>query len=118
MHDNGTRHIHIHLVESGIYRLPCTSVFVTAQLTDVRDLVVLRILEQCTSCWWHFTTDLLPVVKRRCIVSLKLLEVHPLKCTSTTNESIRCTCTESRLNMSGLGVRSSTWNFFPNCHLF
>ena len=41
MQDNGTGHRTI--VESGIYRLPCTSsVFVTAKLTDIRDLIVLR----------------------------------------------------------------------------
>ena len=80
MQDNGTWHIN--MVESALYRLPCTSsVVVTAQLTDARDLVVLRMLEQCNSCWWHFyhycNSGLLPVVKRRCLASLKLLYHTP-----------------------------------------
>ena len=94
MHDNGTWHIHN--VESGLYRLPCTSVFVTAQLTDVRNLVVLRMQEQFSSCWWHCYHWSASSGEETMPCLFETAVSHPLKCTSTTTDSIHCTYTESR----------------------
>ena len=93
---------------SGLYRLPCTSsVFVTAPLTEVRDLVVLHMLKQCRTVGGLFTMP----------CHFETAASYPWMCTSTTKDYIHCICTDSRLNMSGLCERASRWNYVSNCHL-